>query len=59
MFCIYYYASFSAAPPRARPPPRYASTQVTLHNVPPKELVLYAKETQTKEIEPEGYSQPI
>merc|ERR1711990_86295 len=42
---------------RSRPPPRYASTQVSLHNVPPKELVLYAKETQTKEIEPEVLSE--
>ena len=27
---------------------------VTLHAVQPKELVVYAKETQTKELEPEG-----
>ena len=27
---------------------------MTLHAVQPKELVVYAKETQTKEVEPEG-----
>ena len=33
---------------------QFSSAPVTLHAVQPKELVVYAKETQTKEIEPES-----
>ena len=33
---------------------QFTSAPVTLHAVQPKELVVYAKETQTKEVEPES-----
>lgn len=46
-----------SVPPRARPPPRFSPAEVTLHAIPPKELVTYAKETQTKELEPEVNSE--
>lgn len=50
----YLISKFRTVPPRARPPPRFSPAEVTLHAIPPKELVTYAKETQTKELEPEG-----
>ena len=50
----YLIIKFRSVPPRARPPPRFSPAEVTLHAIPPKELVTYAKETQTKELEPEG-----
>ena len=36
---------------KQRQPPKLTSTPVTLHTLQPKELVQYAKETQTREIE--------